>query len=168
MAATAAEAISYFQHVENGAVHGYDTVSIEAALRNLPTEAELKAGTAVGRKRHHLEEQAIQVRRRILVPCAAPAPRTVEVPGEMVEHALAEERRLRLEKLEREAAELRALGVGDPSPTPPVAEDADLPFGDLPDELGDLSDVSSPAPVEAAPDAGDDTPKPRGRARRAG
>lgn len=102
----------YFQHNENGAVHGYDEEFLAAAFASLDMPPHLKAKQ---KKKHPLEEIAIQIRRRVILPCDAPAVvPSVEVPGELVEAALAKERELGKARRREELEEaLRRMDAGE-------------------------------------------------------
>jgi len=88
----------YYQHLEGGAIHGYDKAFLEGAFASLNLPPHLKAKQ---KRKHPLEEIAIQIRKRVLIPVAAPGPEqinTVEIDPDVVNDILAKERELARER----------------------------------------------------------------------
>lgn len=136
--------IVYFQHLEGGAIHGYDKAFLEGAFASLALPPHLKAKQ---KRKHPLEEIAIQIRKRILLPCAAPAPEqvnTVEIDPQVVDEILAKE---------RELARERKLAALDAARTRIEAgEDVDLtPYLDDSPYMAAKPAVVIPDPVEREP-----------------
>lgn len=137
--------IVYYQHLEGGAIHGYDKAFLEGAFASLALPPHLKAKH---KRKHPLEEIALQIRKRILLPVAGPGPeqvRTVEIDPEMVDEILATERELAREKklaaLDAAKARLEA------------GEDVDLtPYLDQ-------SPYAPAAPAVVVPDRGEREPR---------
>lgn len=163
MAAT----LVHYRHLTGGAIVSYDKPSLEAAMRE--NTDRLYAGQMARKRKgrqHHLIEIARQVHRGILVPCAPPAtaPRLPEVDADTAAEVVAEERRLKAERLERELAALRAeegADTPDPAPDPedgePFVDELEMPFGQLPDALS----VDGPDLLVAGDDGPSTTPTPR-------
>lgn len=158
--------IVYYQHAENGAVHGYDEAFLAGAFASLDMPPHEKA---MQKKKHPLEEIAIQVRRRILQPCKAPAVvATVQVPDEQVQQVLAKERELGRERkrvqLEDALARLAAgedvqipehlLGDGEYTPAAPAVLVPDAAEREPGAPRGITEGGGAPAPVGR----GDDVP----------
>lgn len=105
--------IVYFRHFANGAISGYDEAFLQEAFASLQLPPHLKA---LQKKKHPLEEIAIQILKGHLQPSTAPAEvNTVEIDEDMVEEVLRVERELAAErKLEAlEAARERLLAGED-------------------------------------------------------
>jgi hypothetical protein len=136
--------IVYFQHLEGGAIHGYDKAFLEGAFASLALPPHLKAQQ---KRKHPLEEIAIQIRKRILLPVQAPPPsqvNTVEIDPEVVDEILAKERELARERklaaLDAARAKLEA------------GEDVDLtPYLDDSPYMAAAPAVVIPDPVEREP-----------------
>jgi hypothetical protein len=136
--------IVYFQHLEGGAIHGYDKAFLEGAFASLALPPHLKAQQ---KRKHPLEEIAIQIRKRILLPVQAPPPsqvNTVEIDPEVVDEILAKERELARErKLAALDAARARLEAG---------EDVDLtPYLDDSPYMAAAPAVVIPDPVEREP-----------------
>lgn len=88
--------IVYFRHFQNKAINGYDEAFLQEAFASLRLPKELKARQ---KKKHPLEEIAVQILKGTLQPCDAPTEvRTVEVDPDVVEEALRVERELAAER----------------------------------------------------------------------
>ncbi|MGH3436850.1 MAG: hypothetical protein ACRDRN_10340 [Sciscionella sp.] len=112
--------IVYYQHLEGGAVHGYDKAFLEGAFAFLNLPPHLKAQQ---KRKHPLVEIALQIRRRVLVPVQAPAPsqiNTVQIDPQVVDEILAKERELARERklAALEAARERLMAGEDVDLTP--------------------------------------------------
>lgn len=136
--------IVYFQHLEGGAIHGYDKAFLDGAFASLALPPHLKAKQ---KRKHPLEEIAIQIRKRVLLPVAAPGPEqvnTVQIDPEMVDEILATEREL---ARERKLAALDAARARLES-----GEDVDLtPYLDDSPYMPAKPAVVVPDPVEREP-----------------
>lgn len=128
--------IVYFRHYRNQAVSGYDEAFLQDAFASLQLPPHLKAQQ---KKKHPLEEIAIQILKGILQPTTAPAEvRTVEVDPDVVEEALRVEREL--------AAERKLAALEDAKTRLLAGEDVDI------SALTDDSPYMAAAPAVITPD----------------
>ena len=115
----------YYQHLEGGAIHGYDKAFLEGAFASLNLPPHLKAKQ---KRKHPLEEIAIQIRKRVLIQVAAPGPEqinTVEIDPDVVNDILAKERELARERKLAALDEARArLTAGEDVDLTPYLDDS--------------------------------------------
>lgn len=153
----------YFQHLQNGAVHGYDEAFLAAAFASLDLPKDQKA---LQTKKHPLEEIAIQIRSRVLIPCQAPASvQGVEVPDDVVQQVLSKERELGRERKRAQLEDILArMDAGEDVHIPehllqesdyvPAVAAAVVPDAPAPRGPGGITDgEAAPAPMAGAPGA---------------